>query len=349
MAEGVTLITGGSGFIGHHLVQQCLEKDHAVRVLDLQPFPDPVAPIDFRRGSITDPDFVRDAMKDVRRVYHCAANPNLWARNKASFFDTNTRGTQIILEKAIEAGVERVIHTSTESIMKNFRNGGSGKTINEQAQIKVEDVPGPYCKSKWLAEKAALDALEKGLDLVVVNPTLPVGPGDRLLTPPSRMLLDFLSGKNPAYLECQLSFIDVRDVAAGHRLAMEKGRRGEKYILSGHILKMSELLKLLEEISGVAMPRMQVPYTLALISGMISEWVADHFTHQYPKASLTGVRLVRSAMAYDNRKALQELGLRIRPFRESLADAVAWFQSNDLLPQSEAICFDEDSRMLSHS
>ena len=189
----------------------------------------------------------------------------------------------------------------------------------------LTDLPGPYCRSKFLAEQEALKAAARGLPVVIVNPTLPVGPGDRGLTPPTEMLLLFLNGETPAYLDCTLNFVDVRDVAIGHVLAADKGRIGERYILGGENLRISQLLELLHELTGLSMLRVQVPYGLALVFAAFSEFFADHITRRPPRAPLTGVRLVRRPMAFDSSKARTELGLPQTPLHTSLADAIQWF------------------------
>jgi len=329
-AARLVLVTGGAGFIGRHLVRQLVERGERVRVLDLDPVDEPG--IESMVGSVLDAEKVSEAMRGAERVYHAAANPNLWARDKSQFYEVNTRGTEIVLAAAWRAGVARFVYTSTESILKGVARRRAAGPTDETATPRLADMPGPYCRSKFLAERLALDAAARGMPVVVVNPTLPMGPGDRRLTPPSRMLLGFLRGEMPAYLDSAFNIVDVRDAALGHILAAEHGRVGERYILGGENLRLSEVLAHLQRISGRRMPHLRVPPWLALASGAISELISDYVTRRPPKAPLTGVRLALQPMLFDNAKAMRELGFKPRPARESLVDAVAWFESEGLLP-----------------
>jgi dihydroflavonol-4-reductase len=303
-----------------------------VRVLDLRPL-DAVPPhVEQMVGSITEPAVVARAVSGCERVFHLAANPNLWDRDPGSFDRVNHQGTRRMLEAAQKAGVQRFVYTSSESILKSYRapHQSERAVIDESVRLTVEDMPGPYCRSKFLAEEAAREAAAGGLPVVIVNPTMPIGPGDHLLTPPSRMILGFLNGETPAYLDCEFNLVDARDVAAGEVLAAEKGRVGERYIL-GHVnLRLGELLAKLHRLTGLPMPRMRVPYALALASALVSEGIAA-VTHKPPMAPLTGVRLARTSMAFDCSKAGAELGWSCRPLEESLRDAIDWMSGNRLL------------------
>jgi dihydroflavonol-4-reductase len=268
-------------------------------------------------------------MAGVARVYHLAANPNLWAADPDEFMKTNYRGTLAVLAAAAEANVERVVYTSTESILKSYRHPAAGD-VNESVSWTLDDMPGAYCRSKFLAEQAALAAARNGLPVIVVNPTLPIGPGDVHITPPSRMLLDFLNGKTPAYLDCEFNLADVRTVALGHILAAEKGRIGERYILGGRNIGVPDLLDLLGRLSGRRMPKMRIPYWVAWSAAAFSETISL-VTKRPPVAPLTGVRLARTPMRFDTSKAVAELGLPETPLETSLRDALAWFTEQRLL------------------
>jgi dihydroflavonol-4-reductase len=324
-----SLVTGGGGFVGRHLVRLLLERGEAVRVLDIADVVGLAGDVEIVRGSILDAGAVAGALKGVDRLYHLAGNPNLWARRPLCFLETNFHGTQTVLAAAGGADLERIVYTSTESILKS-RRGRSSSAVDETVRWTVEDMPGPYCRSKFLAEEAAKAAAARGLPVVIVNPTMPIGPGDVHLTPPSRMLLGFLNGETPAYLDCEFNLVDVRDVALGHILAADKGKIGERYILGRTNIRMSTLLDLLARLTGLAMPRLKVPYGLALAAAVVGEGMA-RLTGRPPVAPLTGVRLARTPMLFDSSRAVRVLGLPQTPLERSLADAVGWFKEQRLL------------------
>jgi dihydroflavonol-4-reductase len=316
-------VTGGAGFIGGHVVRLLLDRQCPVRVLDLQASKglDPRA--EFLQGSILNRDLVRDAMRGIDYVFHLAANPNLWAPDKRTFMSVNYEGTQVVLEEAERAGVRRFVHTSTESILKGQRHDGSG-SVGENVSRSIHDMPGPYCRSKFLAEQAAVAAFKRGLPIVIVNPTLPIGPGDHRVTPPTQMLIDFIHGDNPAYLDFSMNMIDVRDAALGHLLAAEFGQPGERYILGGENVRLAGVLDILQDLTGIPMPRLRIPYALALAVAAISELYADTVAHRPPRASLTGVRIAGGAMVFDCSKAVRELGLPQSPVDRALAEGLDW-------------------------
>jgi len=262
-------------------------------------------------------------------VFHLAAIPELWLPDKRVFEQVNTRGTQQMLDAAARAGVRRFVYTSTESIVVGTRKRRG--SADESTRVTLDDMPGPYCRSKFLAEAAARRAAHEGLPVVIVNPALPIGAGDLRLTPPSRMLLGYLNGDYAAYLDFSLNLIHVDDVARGHLLAAERGRVGERYMLAGENLQLSELLAVLHELTGLAMPRLRVPWIVALGTAAISEFIADHISHKEPVAPLTGVRLARRQLTFDNRKAREELGLSITPARVALQEVINDFRARGLI------------------
>ncbi|HEY1382367.1 MAG TPA: NAD-dependent epimerase/dehydratase family protein [Dongiaceae bacterium] len=334
----LNLVTGGCGFIGRHLVGQLAARGERVRVLDLRPL-NPLPPgVEQMIGSIADPAAAARAVEGCERVFHLAANPNLWDHDPGVFDLVNHQGTRRMLEAAQKAGVQRFVYTSTESILKSCRapRSSSRALIDESVRLTLADMPGPYCRSKFLAEEAAREAAAGGLPVVIVNPTMPIGPGDQLLTPPSKMILGFLNGDTPAYLDCEFNIVDARDVAAGQILAIEKGRIGERYILGNVNLKLGDLLDKLHRMTGLPMPRMRIPYGLALASAVVSEGISA-ITRKPPMAPLTGVRLARTSMAFDSSRARNELGWSCRPLEESLRDAIDWMSGRRLLRRQAAL------------
>ena len=319
------LVTGGAGFIGRHLVSQLAMDGHSVRVLDIATSGQFDKGVEFVHGCITDGDCVRTALSGIDVLYHVAGNPNLWLPDKSHFGLINCHGTDVVLSEAARFDLERIVFTSTESILIG-KEPEPGSVINETVQRKLQDMPGPYCRSKFRAESIALEAAGRGQPVVIVNPTLPIGPGDLGVTPPTRMLLGFLNGKHPAFLECLLNMNDVRDIARGHILAAEKGRIGERYILGHENIHLSDLLKLLEELTGLQMPKRKVPYWLAYVVASVDETVSDWVTGKPPRAPLTGVRLAGTEAILDSSKAVTELGMPHRPIVESLGDSVRWLR-----------------------
>src|SRR5579885_791372 len=287
------LVTGGAGFIGSHLVQLLVQCGPVVRVLDLPTAPLSQLPLDrieLILGDIRDKQIVRRAVRGCREVYHLAANPNLWTPKRGSFRQVNFIGAVNVIGAALEAGARRVLHTSTESILTR---AGQSEAITEDQRVAYNDVIGPYCRSKYLAECHALRLGRAGAPVVVVNPTLPVGPGDLGRSPPTQMMLDFCRGKRREYLDADLNLIDVRDVAEGMIHVMERGQPGRRYLLGYENLSILAVFRLLSRLTGLPEPRWRVPYPVALAAAYASEFVADVVTHRAPAATITGVKLTR--------------------------------------------------------
>ena len=322
----VTLVTGGAGFIGSHLVRLLVGRGERVRVLE-RPCARvdhlPLDRIDLVAADIRDRDAVRWAVRGCQSVYHLAADPQLWAPRRGHFHAVNYRGAVHVLEESLAAGARRVLHTSTESILTRARQTAP---IAEDQPVTMRDVIGPYCRSKYRAEQHAFRLARAGAPVVVVNPTLPVGPGDWGRSPPTQMMLDFCLGKRPAYLDAELNLIDVRDVAVGMVQALERGRPGRRYLLGAENWSIRSVFEYLAKLTGVPAPRWRVPYPIALGAAYVSEIWADMVTHRIPAASVTGVKLTRRRMHFDARRSLEELGLATRPIPDSIAEAVDWFR-----------------------
>jgi dihydroflavonol-4-reductase len=236
----------------------------------------------------------------------------------------NYLGAVNVIEEALAAGAERVVHTSTESILTRRRQAGP---IAEDQHVPLADVVGPYCRSKWHAERFALRLGRAGAPVIVANPTLPIGPGDRGRSPPTQMLLDCCNGKRSAYLDADLNLIDVRDVAAGLIRALDRGTPGRRYLLGGENWSIRRVFSWVARETGQPAPRWRVPYPLALGAAYVSEFVADVGTRRIPAATVTGVKLTRRTMHFDASRSLAELELRPRPVEESLRDAIEWFRA----------------------
>lgn len=322
----MTLVTGGAGYLGTHLVARLVAAGQPVRVLE-RPGASavhlPLDRIELVRGDIRDVAVVREHTRGCDWVYHLAADPNLWRRDRSEFDAVNHIGALNVMHAALENGARRVLYTSTESILTSPDSEGGAV---EQRRLQQSHMLGPYCLSKFRAEEAAFRLAHGGAPVVVASPTLPVGPGDRNRTPPTRMAVAFCRGGLPAFLECQFNLVDARDAALGMIRAMERGRPGIRYVLGGENRYLSEWLQLLGEEVGRPIPRWRVPYGLALTVAWLSEWWADRVSGRMPMATLTGVRLARRCMFFDPSASLTELGLKPRPLRESVRDAVAWYR-----------------------
>jgi dihydroflavonol-4-reductase len=328
--DDLAVVTGGAGFIGSHLVALLVERGQQVRVLER-----PGAPVDHLptaaavvRVDIRDRGALDGALAGGRWIYHLAANPNLWVRDRREFEAVNYRGTINVLNAALAAGATRVLHTSTESILTRARVDGP---IDENVVVTAHDAIGAYCRSKLLAEQYAVRLALEGFPVVVANPTMPVGPGDRGPSPPTRLIRDFCMRRLPATMDCTLNLIDVRDVAAGLLLVMERGQPGMRHLLGNENMTLTGLLSLLSELTGVPVPRWRVPYPVALAVAFASEFCADHFTGRAPKATLTGVRLAKRIMHFDSSRTLDRIGLRPRAIREALIDTVGWLRQTGRL------------------
>lgn len=307
--SGLDLVTGGSGFIGSHLVEALLARGRQVRVLDLaRPLP---TDVDFVEGSILDEDQVQRAVKGAERVFHVAGDPALWSGRQDHFDQANRTGAQTVMDAAVAAGAERIILTSSHAI-----------DVRSVAKNRHAAMPGPYTRAKFAAEQHALKLVGEGAPVIAVAPTMPLGPGDGNLTPPTQMLLEFLQGRNPAYYEFMLNVIDVREVAEGHVLAAEKGEIGVRYVLGRHNLLLSEFLGIVEAISGQRMPRRQIPYALAWASASVMELAAT-LTKKPPRASVEGVRLAKHLQRVPDDPA-EALGLPEWPLEPMLRDAINW-------------------------
>jgi len=321
------LVTGGTGFVGANVVRELLAQGRAVRVL-ARPGSDRRAivglEVEIGEGDLLDPASLRRAVKGVNSVFHVAADYRLWARHPEELHRVNVGGTRAVLEAAGEAGVSRVVYTSTVGALGIPGDGTPG---TEATPVSLRDMVGPYKASKFLAEQVALGFAHQGLPVVVVNPSAPVGPWDVKPTPTGRMVVDFLEGKMVATLDTGLNLVHVRDVARGHLLAAERGKIGEKYILGNRNLSLAEIGALLSEIAGIRPPRVRIPYWVAWSAALSMEAVA-RVTGAPPRVPLTAVRMAKKRMYFSPARAVRELGLPQTDVRDALRDAAEWFRAH---------------------
>ncbi|MHC1743529.1 MAG: hopanoid-associated sugar epimerase [Syntrophobacteraceae bacterium] len=320
-------VTGGTGFVGHHLVQLLLRNGWEVTALRRGDSQSPFVNLEGVRwcvGDIRDLDFVRRAMAGAIAVFHVAADYRLWVKNPVDMYATNVAGTGVVLEAALANRVERVVYTSTVGALGSRSNG---LPADEETPTCFADMVGHYKRSKYLAERKAEGFLPEGLDIVFVHPSTPVGPGDYKPTPTGKIIVDFLCQRLPAFVDTGLNLIHVKDVAAGHLLALERGRTGEKYILGNHNLTLSEILLMLEDVSGIRASRRRLPLGPVLLAAQVSELVS-RLTGREPLIPLEGVRMARKHMYFDASKAVRNLGLPQTPVWLALREAVDWFRGN---------------------
>ncbi|MGQ9633737.1 MAG: hopanoid-associated sugar epimerase [Bryobacteraceae bacterium] len=317
------LVTGASGFVGWHVARLLAERGARVRALVRPGSRLRELEAESAIGDLRDSTSLGSAVAGCGAVFHVAADYRLWTPDPQVLYQSNVDGTRNLLEAARRAGVERVVYTSTVGCI-GFVPGGLG---DETTPVKLEDMTGAYKRSKFLAEQVALRYAAEGLPVVVVNPTAPVGDHDFKPTPTGKIILDFLRGRMPAFVDTGLNLVDVRDVALGHWLAFERGRPGERYILGAENLTLQEILQRLARISGLKAPVVRIPYWVAFAAGLASTgW--SRLTRKPPSVPLDAVRMSKTKMWVTHRKAERELGYSPGPVDQALINAVAWFRSN---------------------
>jgi len=326
-----TLVTGASGFVGSHVARQLVAAGDQVRLLVRRTsrleFLDGLA-VERVEGDLRDADSIARAMKGVRRVFHVAADYRLWARNPEEIYDSNVGGTRRLLEAAAREGVSRIVYTSTVATIAVSQPTGPHEALpDESTPATVDQMIGHYKRSKFLAEQEAKKAAAAGLPVVIVNPTTPVGPGDWKPTPTGRIIVDFLNGKMPTYVDTGLNLVAVEDVAAGHLLAAVQGRPGERYLLGGRNMTLKQILQALAKITGRAAPRVRLPHAVALAAGYADEWFS-RLVGRDPRIPVEGVKMSRHRMFVATGKAERELGFAAGPVESALARSVDWYQEH---------------------
>lgn len=329
----ICFVTGASGFVGANLVHELEARGHTVKAL-LRPNADlrglEGAQYEFVEGDLSNRKFLTDAMRGCEWCFHVAASYQLWMRDYRPMYAANVEGTRNVIQAASEAGCERIVYTSTVGCIGLPQN--SGREIipsNEECYCDLAAMTNDYKRSKFQAEQVALELAERGAPVIIVNPTAPIGPRDVKPTPTGKVIVDFLNRKMPGYVDTGLNWVHVRDVCAGHILAAENGRVGERYIL-GHAegnWTLQETFGVLERLTGIPAPKMKVPYSIALTAAYVSEAISK-VTRVAPNAPLAGVRMAKYKMFFDPSKAITELNLPQTPPEEALEDAVNWFREN---------------------
>lgn len=333
------LVTGATGFVGANVARELLERGRSVRALVRESSDrGNVAGLDIElaTGDLRDFASLRAAVKGCDEVYHVAAEYSFWSPDREEVFASNVSGTKNVMEACLAEGVGRVVYTST---VGTIGLGGSEKPEvprDENSPPAKDQFTGAYKRSKLEAEEAALAYVAKGLSLVVVNPSAPVGPWDRKPTPTGAIIVDFMCGRMPAFLDTGLNIVHVRDVAAGHVLAAEKGKIGERYILGNANMSLDAILKTVARLSNRKAPRVKIPYGFAYLAGLASTVIADKVTHKPPAVALEAVKMARFHMYFSAAKAVRELGLPQTPPDKAFADALSWFEARGYFEKKPA-------------
>ena len=321
------LVTGATGFVGGAVARALVKAGVDVRVLarstsDVNNLSGlPVEPV---VGDLLNPASLKAALTGCQHLYHVAAYYALWAKDPAIFYDVNVTGTRNMLTAARLAGIERTVYCSTIGAIGLPAGGGLG---TEDTPVSLDHMAGHYKRSKYLAELEVLKLANEGLPVVIVNPSAPVGAGDVKPTPTGQVIVDFMNGRMPAYIQTGMNIVDVDDVAAGHLLAMGKGRQGERYILGCKNLMLKDVFDILSRLTGVKTPWLRLPRSVVLPLAYVNQWMAD-FTGQPPRIPLEGVKMAKYLMHYDCSKAIRELGIPQTPPEAALEKAVRWFRAH---------------------
>jgi dihydroflavonol-4-reductase len=315
------LVTGASGFVGWHVARSLLDRGYRVRALLRENSRVPELDVERFVGDLRDPESLQHAVAGCSLVFHVAADYRLWSKDPGELYRSNVDGTRNMLSAAKSAGVERFVYTSTVGCIGVPQPG-----IGDETQpVSLGEMAGAYKRSKFLAEQAALEFAAAEMPVVIVNPTAPMGDHDFKPTPTGQIVVDFLNGAMPAYIDTGLNVVNVRDVALGHVLACERGRDGERYILGSENLTLGQILKELAAITGRKAPTVELPYFVAYTAGVVTTAWA-RVTGIAPRAPLEAVRMAKKKMWVSHAKAADELGFRPGPARQALADAVTWFE-----------------------
>jgi dihydroflavonol-4-reductase len=325
-------LTGATGFVGHHVAKALAAEGADLRLLvrktsnlaNLEGISG-----DTHVGDLSEPDTLKPALSGCDAVVHVAADYRLWIPDPAAMYRANVDGTRELLRLAREAGVPRVVYTSSVATM-HFRTDGI--VINEDTPVSLADMVGHYKRSKFLAEQEAIAAAQAGQQVMILNPTSPIGTNDSKPTPTGRIILDFLNGKFPAYMDTGLNLVDVAEVAQAHVAALTKGQAGRRYILGGENLTLKQILDKMAAITGIPSPTVKIPFVVAATYAFFEEWITGRIRGKEPRATLEEVRMGRKKMFASSARAQQELGFRIAPVYPAMRSAIEWFRAHGYAP-----------------
>ena len=324
----LAFVTGATGFLGSHVARALAAQGAQLRLL-VRPTSDLRNIEDLHgervQGDLREPASIEKAMAGCEAVFHVAADYRLWVRDPEQMYRSNVEGTRALLESARKQGVRRVVYTSSVATMGFTSNG---HMTDEESPVSLAEMIGHYKRSKFMAEQVAFEAAREGMDVVVVNPTTPVGERDVKPTPTGRIVLDFLKRKFPAYVETGLNLVDASECARGHIQAFEKGKSGERYILGGENLTLKQILDRLAAMTGLKSPTVKLPYVFAFATGVVDEMVTGRLLRREPRATIDAVRMGRKMMFVSSAKAERELGWRMVPVDSALRRSVEWFRAN---------------------
>jgi dihydroflavonol-4-reductase len=325
-------LTGATGFVGHHVALALAAQGADLRLLvrktsNLKNLEGIAG--DTVVGDLLEPEGLKSALAECDAVMHVAADYRLWIRDPQAMYRANVDGTRELLRMAREAGVKRVVYTSSVATM-HFRT--DGLVINEDTPVSIKDMVGHYKRSKFLAELEALHAAESGQSVVILNPTTPIGPNDAKPTPTGRIFVDFLNGKFPAYVDTGLNLVDVAEVARTHVAALTVGKPGKRYILGGENLTLKQILDKMSAITGIPSPTVKIPFAVAATYAFFEEWITGRIRGKEPRATLEEVRMGRKKMFASSARAQQELDFRIVPVYPAMRAAIEWFRANGYAP-----------------
>src|SRR5436305_10066788 len=323
----LVFVTGATGFLGSHVARALIEHGADLRLLvrassNTNNIADLKA--DLVSGDLRDPASLERGISGCETVFHVAADYRLWVRDPAEMYRANVEGTRAILEAARKTGVRRVVYTSSVATMGFTSNG---QPANEDSPVSLDNMIGPYKRSKYMAEQVALEAARSGVDVVIVNPTTPIGERDIKPTPTGRIIVDFLKRKFPAYVDTGLNLVDVTEVARGHLLAMEKAVPGQRYILGGVDLTLKQILDKLSALTNLPAPTVRVPHWVALGFAAFDQFFTGMIFRKEPRATIDAVRMGRKKMFASSAKAERDLGYKVLPVEDALRRAISWFQA----------------------